>query len=147
MVKILFRFFSGVLDEWTVETLWAETVNAEKGYYKIDNIPFYAAIASGDIVFAEYEDTEGHAVYKKTIECSGNSTIQIVMLDKNIKTDTVRNMFIPLECSSEKFSEGYFVMEVLSTVNYTPVKQKLERLKNENIIDYAEPVLGENHFY
>lgn len=87
MVKILFRFFSGVLYEWTVETLWAETVNSEKGYYKIDNIPFYAAIASGDIVFAEYEDTEGHAVYKKTIECSGNSTIQIVMLDKNIKTE------------------------------------------------------------
>jgi hypothetical protein len=49
MVKILFMFFSGVLDEWTVETLWAQTVNAEKNYYKIDNIPFYAAIASGDM--------------------------------------------------------------------------------------------------
>lgn len=25
-VKILFRFFSNLLDEWTVETMWAETI-------------------------------------------------------------------------------------------------------------------------
>ena len=57
-VKILTRFYSNVLDEWTVETMWAEVVDTHKGLYKISNIPFYASIASGDIVFAEYDETE-----------------------------------------------------------------------------------------
>ena len=57
-VKILCRFYSNVLDEWTVETMWAETIDKDKGLYKIDNIPFYASIASDDTVFAEYDDTE-----------------------------------------------------------------------------------------
>jgi hypothetical protein len=69
------------------------------------------------------------------------------MLNNDIETDSVRSIFTALGCISEKFSEGYFVMEVLSIVNYTPIKLKLEQLKNENIIDYAELVLGQDHFY
>ena len=38
--------------------MWAAIVDKEKGLYKIDSIPFYASIASDDIVFAEYEETE-----------------------------------------------------------------------------------------
>ena len=42
-VKILTKYFSDVLDEIVVETLWAEVVDEEKGWYKVDNIPFYGA--------------------------------------------------------------------------------------------------------
>ena len=52
-VKILFRFYSDVLEEETVETMWATIVDKENGLYKIDNIPFYVPLlASDDIVFA-----------------------------------------------------------------------------------------------
>ncbi len=58
-VKILFRYHSSVLDEWTVETMWAEIVDAEKGLYKLDNILFYGPlVATDDIVLAEYDDDE-----------------------------------------------------------------------------------------
>jgi hypothetical protein len=39
-VKIVFNYHSSVLDEWTVETMWAEIIDASKGLYKFDNIPF-----------------------------------------------------------------------------------------------------------
>ena len=70
-VKILFRFFSNVLDEWTLETIWAKVFDKEKGLYKIDNIPFYASVASGDIVFAEYDHTEQMLTYKETSRNNG----------------------------------------------------------------------------
>ena len=55
-VKILFRFHSDVLDEETVETMWATIVDKNKGLYKLDSIPFYAPlVASDDIVFAEFD--------------------------------------------------------------------------------------------
>ena len=53
-VKILFRYYSSVLDKWTVETMWADVVDADKGLYKLDSIPFYGPlVASDDIIFAE----------------------------------------------------------------------------------------------
>jgi hypothetical protein len=39
-VKILFRFYSDVLEEETVETMWAVIMDQEKGLYKLDSIPF-----------------------------------------------------------------------------------------------------------
>ena len=48
--KILFRFYSNILEEWSVETMWAEIIDAANGLYKLDNIPFYAPLlASEDI--------------------------------------------------------------------------------------------------
>lgn len=146
-VKVLFRFHSNVLEKWTVETMWAETIDKEKGHYKIDNIPFYASIASGDIVFAEYDDTEEMLTYRETVEYSGNSTIQVVMMDKTVETNEIRDIFNALDCESEKFNEGYFVIEVPADKSYEPIKQKLSELQNKGIIDYAEPALSENHQY
>ena len=146
-VKILFRFYSNVLDEWTVETMWAAIVDKEKGLYKIDSIPFYASIASDDIVFAEYEETENMLTYKKTVQNSGNSTVQIVIIDKSVITNDIREMFNSMDCRSEKFREGYFVMEILADKDYEPIKQKLTELQIDGIIDYAEPVLSHNHQY
>ena len=41
--KILFRFYSDVLEKWTVETLWATAVDVGKGWYRLDNIPLFLA--------------------------------------------------------------------------------------------------------
>lgn len=146
-VKILFRFYSDVLDEWTVETMWAEIIDVNKGLYKIANIPFYASIASDDIVFAEYDDAEKMLTYRETIEYSGNSIIQVIVLDKTFITNEIRDIFNNLNCKSEKFKEWYFVIEVPADKNYEPIKQKLSELQDKEIIDYAEPILSEQHQY
>jgi hypothetical protein len=144
-VKILSRFYSNVLDEWTVETMWAEIIDKDKGLYKIDNIPFYASIASDDIIFAEYDDTEKMLTYRETIEYSGNSLIQVVIMDKSVVTNDIRDIFNSLDCKSEKFKEGYFVIEILADKDYKPIRQKLTELQDKGIIDYAEPVLSDKH--
>ncbi len=146
-VKILSRFYSNVLDEWTVETMWAEIIDKDKGLYKIDNIPFYASIASDDIIFAEYDDTEKMLTYRETIEYSGNSLIQVVIMDKSVVTNDIRDIFNSLDCKSEKFKEGYFVIEILADKDYKPIRQKLTELQDKGIIDYAEPVLSDKHQY
>lgn len=146
-VKILARFYSSVLDEWTVETIWAEIVDVDKGLYKIDSIPFYASIASGDIVFAEYDDAEKMLTYQATVEFSGNSLIQVVIVDKSVDTNGIRDIFNSLDCQSEILNEGYFVIEILAGKNYKPIKEKLDELQDKGILDYAETVLSEKHQY
>lgn len=147
-VKILFKFYSDLLEEDTKESLWATVIDELRGIYQIDNIPFYIpSIAYGDLVFASYDKDEGMLVYQYCLEYSGNSTIQVVLMNKNFATNTIRDIFNAMQCESEKFAEGYFVIDVPAAIDYKPVKQKLEQLKNEGIIDYAEPCIAENHNY
>ncbi|WP_445718268.1 DUF4265 domain-containing protein [Flavobacterium sp.] len=147
MVKILFKFYSDIFDEEKVETIWAEEIDKEKGIYKIENIPFYIPfISSSDLVFAEYDKNEQSLVYKSTFEHSGNSTIQVVIVNNDYKTNDIRKVFNELNCESEKFSEGYFSMEIPFEINYKKIKTKLDELETKEIIGYAEPNLSEKHF-
>jgi hypothetical protein len=146
-VKILFRFYSNVLDEWTVETLWAEVVDEEKGLYKLDNIPFYAAVACNDIVFAEFDEAEQQLTYRETVEYSGNSTIQAIVMDEETDINEIRDMFNTLSVESEKLGDKYFVINVPADIDYKPIKEKLKELQKKEILDYAEPCLSENHWY
>lgn len=144
--KILFRYHSDVLDEEIVETIWVTIVDVDKGWYKLDNIPFYGPpVASDDIVFAEYDDTEKMLTYRRTIEHSGNSVILVVLLDKSKRINYVKKIFEKLGCASEKVNEAYFAMEVLFDKDYQPIRQKLKELEDDGIISYAEPFLSERH--
>lgn len=145
-VKILFRYFSSVLDEWTVETMWADTIDADKGLYKLDSIPFYGPIvASDDIIFAEYDEDEERLTYRKTIKNSGNSIVTVVIMDETYDINTIRNIFKELDCLSERVNDAYFSMEILADKNYKPIKQKLAELEDDGIIGYAEPCLSDKH--
>lgn len=146
-VKILFRFFSNILDQWTVETMWAEIVDAKKGLYKLSNIPFYASVSCDDIVFAEYDNDEAMLTYRKTVEHSGNSTIQVIILNKDIIANDLREIFNSFGCESEKFNDGYFVIEIPAKIDYTQIRNKLIELENQGLISYGEPNLSNNHFY
>lgn len=128
-----------------VETMWAKTINSEKGFYKLSNIPFYAPVSCDDIVFAEYDKDEKCLTYKKTIEHSGNSTIQVVV-NKDFAVNDLRKIFTAFGCESEKFNDGFFVIEIPDKVDYIPIRQKLSNLEEENIIYYSEPNLSNNHF-
>ncbi len=127
--------------------MWATTIDKQKGIYKLDNIPVYAPAASGDIVLAEYDNTENKLTYKYTIAFSGNSTIQVVLLEESYMTNDIRNLFNVLECRTEKFKEGYFVIEINAEKDYKPVRQKLSELREQGIIDYTESCLSERHWY
>jgi hypothetical protein len=145
-VKILFHYHSSVLDEWTVETMWAEIVDAEKGLYKLDSIPFYGPrVASDDIIFAEHDEDEERLTYRKTVENSGNSIVTVVIMDKTSDINNIRDVFKDLGCLSERVNDAYFSMEVLADNNYLPIKRKLTELEDKGIIGYAEPCLSSNH--
>lgn len=136
-VKVLFRYHSSVLDQWTVETIWAEIVDAHKGLYKLDNIPFYGPlVASDDIIFAEYDDDEGMLTYRRTVENSGNSIVTVVIMDRISAINTFRDIFSGLGCLSERVNDAFFSMKVLADINYHPIKQKLNDLEKKGIIGY-----------
>lgn len=144
--KILVRYFSNVLDKIVVETLWAETIDAEKGLYKIDNIPFYGPeFSSDDIVFAEFDDDEERITYRNVVEYSGNSTIQVIALDEKLNTEALRNEFKELGCETEGTGSNYFVMEVLFNNSYFPIYKKLSELESAGKVSFAEANISEKH--
>jgi hypothetical protein len=42
-------------------------------------------------------------------------------------------------------NDGYFSMEIPSTVDYKNIKNKLDELETQEIIGYAEPCLADGH--
>lgn len=145
-VKILFQFHSDIFDEEMVETMWAKTVDKNKGLYKLENIPFYAPIvASDDIVFAEFDEQQQMLTYRRTAEFSGNSTVQVVLIDKSKDINSIRKIFEELGCVSEKVNDGYFSMEIPELINYKFIKEKLDDLEQNDIIGFAEPCLADQH--
>jgi len=148
LVKILFRFYSDILDEHTVETMWAEVVDDEKGYYKIDNIPFYVPVlASGDVVKAKYNDAEQMLTYVETIEHSGNSTIHVIIMDEELEIETLIKLFEELGCPSEGLNNRYLAVEIPADVDYLPIKHKLQIMEEDEVMSYAETCLAANHDY
>lgn len=147
-VRILFKFRSDLLDQDMEETMWAITINANLGHYQLDSIPFYVPfVATDDIVHAEYDDEEGMLVYQHTVEPSGNSTIWVAVIKATADVEEIRDLFFDLDCISDSLGDRYFVMEVKSKTNYLQIKNKLNELKAEKIIDYTEGCLSVNHQY
>jgi hypothetical protein len=147
-VKIFFCFYSDILEEEVTEILLAEIENKEYGYYKLSRIPFYVPkVASGDIVWAEYNEREGMLTYRKTVQRSGNSTIHAIILDEGYEINDVRKILDDMGCRSEKLNQKYFALEVPANTDYIPIKRKLDELEKEGILDYAESCLSEKHQY
>ena len=147
LVKILTKYFSDVLDEIVVETLWVEVIDEEKGWYKIDNVPFYGAeFSCGDVVLAEYDEEEMCPVYRKVVEYSGNSTVQVVILEDGFDIESLREEFNELGFYSEKTTSSYFVLEIPFEKNYNIIYTKLLALQDKGLLEFAEPVLSEKHF-
>jgi len=145
-VKILFRYHSAALEEVIVETMWADVIDEAQGLYKLNSIPFYGPpVASGDIFFAEYDESEQMLTYQKTIQCSGNSIVQVVLMDASKEINETRKIFEDMGCQSEKVNERYFAMEILSTTDYAPIKKKLALMEEQELLSYAEPCLSEKH--
>ncbi|WP_417941605.1 DUF4265 domain-containing protein [Flavobacterium sp. RS13.1] len=144
--KIVFRYYSDLLENTVVETMWAEIIDLEKGIFKLDNIPFFGPlIATDDIFFAEFDKDEGTLVYKKTIESSGNSILQVVILEKGFDKEIIREELKLVHCVSESLNETLFALEVPKNVDYAAVNNLLSQYELQEIIEFAEPCLSEKH--
>jgi hypothetical protein len=144
--KILFRYYSDLLEDMVVETMWGEIIDLEKGYFKLDNIPFFGPlIATDDIFFAEFDEDEQTLVYRETIEISGNSIVQVVILEKGFDKEIIREKLKEVNCESEGMNETLFAVEITREVDYFIVKSILSEYVELSIIDFAEPCLSEKH--
>jgi hypothetical protein len=144
--KITFKYFSNILDEITVETMWAEIIDENKGIYRLDNIPFYGPlIASGDVFYAEFDRDENTLVFREVIESSGNSIVQIIIMKDDFNKELLRKELLDLGCQSEGMNEKYFVAEIPENINYYVIKSILDKYENNEIIEYAEPILSIKH--
>lgn len=144
--KIIFRYFSDVLEEETVETMWAETLDEENGIYKLDSIPFYGPlIATDDIFYAEFDENEGGLTCREVIEYSGNSIVQIVITEENFNKETLRDELSHLNCRSEVLNATFFSVEILEAIDYKDIKLLLDNYEDNGIISYAEPILSAKH--
>lgn len=144
--KILFRYYSDLLEDTVVETMWAEIIDLEKGIFKLDNIPFFGPlIATDDIFYAEFDEDEETLVYKKTIESFGNSILQVVILEKGFDKEIIREELKSINCVSEGLNETLFAVEVQKITDYSIVKNLLSQYELQEIIEFAEPCLSEKH--
>lgn len=144
--KIVFRYYSDLLEDTVVETMWAEIIDLEKGIFKLDNIPFFGPlIATGDIFFAEYDEDQDALVYRETIESFGNSILQVVILEKGFDKEIIREELKSVHCVSEGLNETLFAVEVPKDVDYTIVNNLLSQYELQEIIEFAEPCLSEKH--
>ncbi|UPZ14542.1 DUF4265 domain-containing protein [Flavobacterium humidisoli] len=144
--KILFKYYSDYLDEVVSETMWAEIVDLEKGLFKLDNIPFFGPlIATDDIFYAEYDETEERFMHRKTIQNSGNSIIQVAVLEKGFDKEIIREKLKALNCLSEGLNETFFAAEITKDIDYSLVRSLLSEYESQDIIEFAEPCLSEKH--
>jgi hypothetical protein len=145
-VKVLFRYYSNILEEETVETMWALPVDMAKGLYQLDSIPFYGPdVAPDDVFYAEYSEEEGMLIFREVRQRSGSSVIQVVLMQEPYGTTEIREQLSALGCISEALNERYFVVEVPALVDYHPIQSHLRMLMDAGRIEYAEAVLSSQH--
>ncbi|TDO71198.1 uncharacterized protein DUF4265 [Flavobacterium chryseum] len=144
--KILFRYYSDLLEDTVVETMWGEIIDLEKGYFKLDNIPFFGPlIATDDIFYAEFDEKEQTLVYRETIESFGNSILQVVILEKGFDKEIIIEKLKAINCLSEGLNDTLFAVEVVKEVDYSIVKSLLTEYETLSVIEFAEPCLSEKH--
>lgn len=147
LIKVLFHYHSSVLDEEVAEIMWAIPVDIANGICQLDSIPFYGPpIASDDIFYAEYNEEEV-LTFREVREHSGNSILQVLMMQRPYDTWALREKIKALGCLSESINDRYFVAEVPASVDYRPVQTLLSELEASAQIGYAEPVLSYRHSY
>lgn len=146
--KILFSFYSDILDSETTEELFCAPVNESDGYYQLLQFPFYLPkLAKDDIIWAGNPGSEGLLTYRSTVEYSGNSTIHVAILDEEYNIEAICNFFDNLGCETAKLNLKYFAIHVPAAMNYFGIKRRLDELEREKIIDYAESCLSKGHSY
>lgn len=121
------------------ESVWAEKI--ENGYYRIDNIPFYAPnLAFNDII--AIEEDEGVFYFDDLIKSSGHSTVQIILFKEN-ESNEVLSKLENLGCKWEGMkNQSYYSIDIPPNINYSSVKLFLDEQFEKGILDYKESCLA-----
>lgn len=144
--KILFKYYSSFLEETVSETMWAEIIDLEKGLFRLDNVPFFGAtIATADLFYAEYDEEEKKLVYQKTIESSGNSIVQILILEKDFDKEIIIEKLNAINCLSESLNETFLAVEISREIDYNIVRNILNEYEMQSVLEFAEPCISEKH--
>ena len=137
MEKIIFEYydFDG---NYALESAWAER---QGGYYKLNNILFYAPGYSwGDIVSVENINDELHVT--DLIEESGHSTVQIIFFNKEI-IQTVAEQLINMGCSYEGSNIPSLIsVDIPPQVDYKNIKAFLSEGEENGMWSYQESCLA-----
>lgn len=136
-VKVNFVYYD-LDEELATESVWAEK---ENNYYRIKNIPFFAPNISYDDLISVEEDEE-ELFFEDIIETSGNSTLQIIIYNKNDIAD-ITKMLEHFGCGWEgSHLEGYISVNVPKEVDYTNVSEYLDKMLSMEKLDYKEACLA-----
>ncbi|MDO4225838.1 MAG: DUF4265 domain-containing protein [Bergeyella zoohelcum] len=121
------------------ESIWAEKL--ENGYYRVDNIPFYAPnLAYNDII--DTEEDNGILYFDGLVESSRHSTIQIVFFQET-EIEKVLFELENLGCKWEGMNNQlYYSVDVSPEINYLTIKQILDKHYAKGILDYKEACLS-----
>ncbi len=146
LVKVRLSYYSDVLDSDTVEYKNATVVDEANGVCRLASIPHYGAPVSLDDTIRTVQDPEtGDLVYQSTLQDSGNSTVQIVILADTVVVEDLSAPFEELGCDTEKVNDQYFVMNIPATMEYAGIRDTLQDMEDAGAISYAEPWLAPGH--
>jgi hypothetical protein len=122
------------------ESVWVQPLRS--GYFKIDNVPFYAYnISLNDIISVENEN--GVLYFDELIQSSGHSTIQIIFFKKS---EIILKKLEELNCSWEGMQNiPYYALDIPLNVNYRIIKSLLDNAVENQVLDYKEACLSDNH--
>jgi len=144
--KIVFKYYSTYLEEIVSETMWGKIIDLEKGHFKLDNIPFFGPlIATDDIFRAVFDEDKKFWIHKETIQNSGNSILQVLILAEGFDASIIREKLKVINCASEALNETFFAVEIIKDVDYSLVKSLLSEYESLSIIEFTEPCLSEKH--
>jgi hypothetical protein len=140
--KVVLTYYD-VEENIAEETLWIEQKSEKE--YQIKNIPFFAPnIAYNDIISVEEEDGVLH--YEDIITPSEHSTIQIIVLKEDKTNDILKN-FERLGCSWEGMhNQKLLAIDVPQNIIYKKIREYLNILRINNIIDFKEACLSITHY-
>ena len=144
-MRVRFEFYNDILDRDEVETMHADLVDEKEGFYKLDNIPFFVTgFASDDIVKAEKVD-DGLPKVTELIEESGNSTINIIFMDKDneeYKKQILRelNELGGEYEGMEGVVRGYYSLNIPKDKDYKSIYDFLT--KESEKLDFREACIG-----
>ena len=83
--------------------------------------------------------------YHKTTKFSNNSIVLVSICKDGKDREVLRSEFRQLNCTSEGLNDTYFSMEILKSTDYKIVKNKLDFLQENGVIEYTEPCFSDKH--
>lgn len=136
--KILFEHENTPEGGYGIESAWAVPID---GYYKLDNILFYAKDYSlGDIV--DVENRNGELFVVGLVKESGHSTIRIIFNDLKDVAPT-REYLNARGCESEVSDVKILIsVDIPPTVGYKEIKEFLEDGERVGKWNYEEACIA-----